>query len=192
MMTITRNASRTNSVATEICPVTGERGERRPDCVLGWRGRQEYEAEKATAIANGKPAPDIFAFATEAGMRTIVRLRRDLDRKGKEEDARFTQIRNYAEKKVAEQLREEHIMIFTDQRQEMVVNLTAKLAPTDQVSRKIRERAKKLKAKIQLLQTYLRFELPKMRADARRKQVEGWFASVICEPGRMPEMAVAI
>jgi len=185
MMTMTRNMGRTN---TEICPVTGE-WERKPGCVLGWRGRQEYETAKAEAMAKGEFL-DIFDFAASEGARTITRLQRELQRKAREEDARFAQVLGYAETQVAEQLRLERRMDFADQRREKVEALAAKLAATDQAIRKIRERAKKLEKEIQRLRAYLRYELPRMRSDAREKRVENWFADVIREPGQMPEMAV--
>ncbi len=188
MMTTTGNANRTDNVVMGICPVTGER-ERRPDCVLGWKGRNAYEAAKSEAMANGESL-DIFNFAASEGAQTIARLGREAQRKHREEDNRLEQIRGYAETQVAEELRAKRTMYFADERNEKVDNLAAKLAAADQPTRKIQERAKKLERKIQLLQTYLQVELPRMRSDARRRQMENWFADAVREPGRMPEMAV--
>jgi len=192
MMTMTRNANRTNNnIEMGICPVTGEKN-RKHGCVLCRDGRQEFETLKREAMAKGLPEPDIFAFAASEGARTIARLQRELQRNRKEEDARFAQILGYAEAQVAEQLRLERRMEFADQHHEKVETLAAKLAPTDQVTRKIRERAKKLGRKIQFLQAYLRVELPRMRADARKKHVENWFADLVREPEQAPEMAIAV
>ncbi|OGZ19773.1 MAG: hypothetical protein A3F95_01360 [Candidatus Nealsonbacteria bacterium RIFCSPLOWO2_12_FULL_39_31] len=179
--TMAKNTNLANNTAAEICPVTGER-ERRPGCVLGWRGRQEFETLKSEAMTKSNPAPDIFVFAAENGAKTIARLQRELQRNGKEEDERLAQIRDHAEAQVAEELRANRIMVFADQRQEMIDKIVSRLARNDNAIQKIKELSKKLKRKIQLLQTYLRLELPRMKADARKKQVENWFADQVREP----------
>ncbi|KKQ96626.1 MAG: hypothetical protein UT22_C0027G0007, partial [Parcubacteria group bacterium GW2011_GWC2_39_11] len=88
--------------------------------MLGWRGRQEFETLKSEAMTKSNPAPDIFVFAAENGAKTIARLQRELQRNGKEEDERLAQIRDHAEAQVAEELRANRIMVFADQRQEMI------------------------------------------------------------------------
>lgn len=150
--------------------------------MLGWRGRQEFETLKSEAMTKSNPAPDIFVFAAENGAKTIARLQRELQRNGKEEDERLAQIRDHAEAQVAEELRANRIMVFADQRQEMIDKIVSRLARNDNAIQKIKELSKKLKRKIQLLQTYLRLELPRMKADARKKQVENWFADQVREP----------
>ena len=158
-------AERTRKQRQETCPITGFR-DRRSDCVLGKKAREDLDRENAKLLARGEQMIDMFDLAGKEGSETLARIKDDLFQvqllaRGKEE-----QFSKEARQTVLNNLRSQESHVSADVREMAVEEAFKELCRNDKDCKK----AYGISKAVDSLKKYLRVDLPRMHKDYKTKR----------------------
>ena len=156
-------------ITWETCPTCGQR-ERRSDCLLGRKCRQEYDEETATALANGGEVVDMFDLAETEGKQTLENLQEELQEVGAEKTKRHDVLWRKAGSQVQANLESQRVFNITDGiRRNAKIKLFRQLRDEDDEYQRLSKKAHRLKKAVESLQEYLA-ELPARREECKKRR----------------------